>query len=400
MNFSFLCIISMIGCVLITFVVVYLMSVNRTRDILHERDMLRFELDKVNLIMEESPSLIVISDNKGIIKYVNPSYSEITGYLPDDVVGKNVRILKSGQLSDVEYKRIWDTICSAKEWKGELPNKKKNGEIYWEKVVILPIRDKDGVITDFVKLGEDITVRKRAEEGMKKVISIKSEFTSMVSHELRTPLTAIKEIISIVLRGAVGEINDEQRDFLDTAKKNIDRLARFINDVLDFQKIGSGKMPFYIQKNDMNDVVKEIYRSMNILAKDKGLELLIDLDKNLPEINFDKDKIIQVITNLVNNAIKFTNAGRVKIRTIKEDLVVHVIVEDTGRGIRKEDLPRLFQSFEQIGDPETRKAGGSGLGLAISREIISKHRGKIWAESEYGKGSSFQFVLPIVERRA
>jgi len=242
----------------------------------------------------------------------------------------------------------------------------------------------------------------QAKEGLERAVDIKSEFTSVVSHELRTPLTAIKEGIAIVLDETAGKINPEQKDFLATAKRNVDRLARLINDVLDFQKLESGRMKFEMQKGDINEVVSEVIKEMTPAAKERKLALIADLDKKIPEIEFDRDGIIQVLTNLVNNAVKFTEEGSIVIATScdRKNNAVLVSVKDTGRGIKKEDLPRLFKSFEQLEKGKGRKTGGTGLGLAISKGIITRHNGKIWAESEYGKGTNFCFILPITERRS
>jgi signal transduction histidine kinase len=243
---------------------------------------------------------------------------------------------------------------------------------------------------------EDLTEAKhKAEEAFK----AKSDFTSMVSHELRTPLTAIKEGIALVLDGATGAINAEQKQFLEIAKRNVDRLGRLINDVLDFQKLESGRMVFNFQENDINEVVAEVGNSMLPLAEEKGLEFSAEIEEGLPKIKFDRDKIIQVLANLVNNALKFTQKGAITIHTSKANNIIQVAVQDTGMGIKKEDLPKLFQKFTQLETGTERKTGGSGLGLAISKEIIEVHRGKIWAESEFGKGTTISFLLPIVERR-
>jgi signal transduction histidine kinase len=250
----------------------------------------------------------------------------------------------------------------------------------------------------------DITERKRKEkeieEELMETMKMKSNFTSMVSHELRSPLGVVKEGINLVLEGLAGDINDEQRDLLGTAKRNTDRLGRLINNVLDFQKITSGKIGFDIWENDINEVVLEVNKAMSLLAKEKGLDLAVDVDDSIPKIGLDRDKIIQVLTNLVSNAIKYTEKGNITISTKQEDNTVHVVVQDTGTGIKAEDMQKLFQAFKQLDSTRDKKGGGTGLGLAISKEIILAHKGKIWAESEAGKGSSFHFILPIKERRA
>jgi signal transduction histidine kinase len=254
-----------------------------------------------------------------------------------------------------------------------------------------------------LNLLEDIQEEKEKVEKysreLEDALRIKADFTSMVSHELRTPLTAIKEGIALVIDGTTGELNKDQKEFLNIAKRNVDRLARLINDVLDLQKLESGKLTFNFEPEDINEVVREVYDTMVTMAKDKALNIALDLSEGLPKIVFDRDKITQVLTNLVNNAVKLTDKGEITLITEIKDNTIRVTVKDTGPGIREEDIPRLFRRFEQLEKGTERKTGGTGLGLAISKEIVERHGGKIWAESTYGKGASFIFNLPIVERR-
>ncbi|MFC1677324.1 ATP-binding protein [Planctomycetota bacterium] len=251
--------------------------------------------------------------------------------------------------------------------------------------------------------GLDITELKLSKETLKQVreqTDKKNQFVSIVSHELRTPLTSMKGSVDILLNKAVGEINDKQENLLDITKRNIDRLNRLINDVLDFQKLEANKTKFDMQKNDMNEIVKEIKETISPLVNEEELKVVTKLDETLPKVYFDRNSIIQVLTNLVDNAFKFTDKGSIKITTNKSDNTIRVSVEDTGIGIKKEDLPKLFNEFEQLSDVNNRKTGGTGLGLAICREIIKEHEGKIWAESEFGQGTCISFTLPIRERRS
>ncbi len=242
----------------------------------------------------------------------------------------------------------------------------------------------------------DITESKKAEKEMKEAVEMKAKFVSTASHELRTPLTSIKEGINLVYSGMTGPLNDDQKEFLGIAKRNVDRLARLINDVLDFQKISAGRMAFNMKPAGINEAVTLVEETMRPLAKEKGLDFIIEIDQAIPPVNFDKDKIIQVLTNLINNAIKFTETGSIKVTTSLNDNNIITSVKDSGCGIKQEDIPRLFQEFEQLATADSeRKTGGTGLGLAISRKIIENHGGKIWAESDYGKGTTFYFELPV-----
>ena len=143
----------------------------------------------------------------------------------------------------------------------------------------------------------------------------------------------------------------------------------------------------------------EVSRGMNILAEEKGISFTINTDDSMPKIKFDKDKISQVLTNLLSNAIKFTDKGGIIVTTERDDNVVHVTIEDTGYGIQVENVPKLFEAFKQLNGGTGKKKGGTGLGLVIAKEIILEHNGKMWVESQFGKGSKFHFTLPIKERR-
>jgi PAS domain S-box-containing protein len=367
-----------------------------------EETLIASEVQYRRLFETAKDGILILDAETGVIEDVNPFLVEILGFSHEQLVGK----------------AIWEIGL----FKDIASNKNKFMELQRQKYVRyedLPLETADGrqIEVEFVSNVytvdhrkviqcniRDITERKRKEreieEELKETMKTKSNFTSMVSHELRSPLGVIKEGINLILEGLAGNINDEQRDLLDTAKRNTDRLGRLINNVLDFQKMTSGKIGFDIRENDINEIVLEVNKAMSLLAKEKGLDLAVDVDDSIPKIWLDKDKIIQVLTNLVSNAIKYTEKGNITISTKQEDNTVHVIVRDTGMGIKAEDMQKLFQAFKQLDSTRDKKKGGTGLGLAISKEIILAHKGKIWAESEAGKGSSFHFILPIKERRS
>ncbi len=229
---------------------------------------------------------------------------------------------------------------------------------------------------------------------------VQKEFTSTVSHELRTPLASIKTAVDILKSGTPGEMTADQKNILEKADRNVSRLKNLINDVLDLSKIESGMMDLNFEKHNINDVIEEVVDLQEAVARQKGLTLKKEMDDTIPLLYFDRNRIIQVLNNLVNNAIKFTNEGGVVVLSARKKEQNHIVVsvKDTGIGIKTEDIPRVFEKFQQLGDPATRE-GGTGLGLSISREIITHHGGKIWAESKLGQGSHFYFILPIEERR-
>jgi len=239
---------------------------------------------------------------------------------------------------------------------------------------------------------EDISRRREAELELDRIIKAKSNFTSMVSHELRTPLTSLKHSIGLLAQGKIGPLNQQQNTFLEIAERNLDRLVNLINDVLDFQKLDTGKMTYKMEKNSINLALKEMGELMGSLIEKKGLNLIIEIADNLPKINFDKNKIIQVLTNLVNNALRSTEKGSIIVTARKTSDFIQISIQDSGKGIQLEDIPKLFQEYEQL----ERKGGGTGLGLIISKDIISAHNGKIWIESAFGKGTTVHFTLPIL----
>lgn len=344
-------------------------------------------LQELSRAVEQSPSIVVITDTKGNIEYVNPKFSQLTGYAPEEVIGKNPRILKSGELPVRLYEELWHTITSGEEWRGEFYNKKKNGQYYWEAASISPIRDQKGIITHFLKVSEDVTERKRLE-------GIKDEFVSTVSHELRTPLSITKEGISLVLDKIPGDINEKQTKILTTAMNNIDRLARIINELLDISKIESGKLELKKDWIDIKNIIEHIASSFELKVKEKGLRLKLNLPKREIKIYADADKINQVFTNLMANAVRFTQKGFIEISVYEEGNTVECSVADTGIGIAKEDLPNIFSKFQQFGRTVGDGEKGTGLGLSIAKGIVEMHNGQIRAESQSGKGSKFSFTLP------
>ncbi len=244
---------------------------------------------------------------------------------------------------------------------------------------------------------------------------LKSEFISIVSHELRTPLTSIKNSLDILMSGRCGEITPATEKFLNMAMRNVQRLSGIINDLLDLSKIEAGKMDFHFAPTDINTVISYVKSALSEVAKSKGLKLITNEADNLPEILADSQRLEQVLTNLVSNAIKFTPDGKsitissrvvkaadIKINENFKDIIknltgdyIEVSVEDEGIGIESKNLLHAFDKFAQIENSLSRKAGGTGLGLPIAKQLLDAHKGAIWCDSELNKGSKFYFVIPV-----
>ncbi|MCU0914552.1 MAG: PAS domain S-box protein [Planctomycetes bacterium] len=243
----------------------------------------------------------------------------------------------------------------------------------------------------------DVTDRKRAEEELKETLEMKAQFISTVSHELRTPMTAIREAVIIVQDEIAGKLNKDQKHFLDIAKRNIDRLARLIDDVLDFQRLNAGKMKFHLQAVNLAVMIEEACTTMQPHAAKSKVDLAVELEAHLPAVVCDSDRMMQVLTNLISNALKFTpEGGRVLVSAGGREEQVAIKIRDTGYGIPKEDLPKLFTRFFRVHRPG-KEIKGTGLGLAIVSKIVTGHGGRIEVESELDKGTTFTVILPVTQ---
>jgi PAS domain S-box-containing protein len=256
----------------------------------------------------------------------------------------------------------------------------------------VPIKDAAGQVIGLAGIGIDITEQKAAQKAIIDMAEAKSKFTSTVSHELRSPLAMIKEATNLVLEGVLGSLNDGQKEMLEITKSNVDRLGRMINNVLEYQKMEAGKTTYDLKNNKINELVKEANKGAVLFSGERKSDLVMDLEAELPEAVFDRDKIMQVLINLMANAIKYSESGPVVVKTRLKDQEIQVSVKDSGHGIAPEEHEEIFKPFSQ---GKGKRKGGTGLGLAIVKEIVLAHQGKIWVESELGKGSTFTFTLPV-----
>lgn len=269
--------------------------------------------------------------------------------------------------------------------------------------VALPLRS--------AKLYEEISITNKKLEKLEK---LKSEFVSIVSHELRTPLTPINNSLEIVLSGQAGQITPEITNFVSMAKRNIQRLSGIIEDLLDLSRIQTGKMDFKYKLVDIMPSLELLQKTFEQVARDKNIQIELEIPDKLPQIYADTRRIEQIFTNLVSNSLKFTpNNGNIKVSAkiidsneiIGEKLImplkkpngkyVLVSVKDNGIGIKKEDIPKIFDKFSQIESSLNRNKGGVGLGLTITKQLIDSHLGAIWVDSIEKQGSIFNVLLPL-----
>ncbi|GAB4541131.1 MAG: hypothetical protein Fur002_09040 [Anaerolineales bacterium] len=239
---------------------------------------------------------------------------------------------------------------------------------------------------------------------MREIDRVKSQFLANMSHELRTPLNSIIGFSRVILKGIDGPITELQQQDLSAIYNSGQHLLGLINDILDFAKIEAGKMELAFDEVNMSDITNSVLSTMSGLVKDKPVQLKAEIEPDLPTVRADTIRIRQVMINLLSNAAKFTDEGVIIVRvntqpgeTRRREMRVSVI--DSGPGISSEDQKKLFQAFSQVDDSPTRKTGGTGLGLSICLELVKMHGGKIWVESEVGKGSTFSFTLPLFHKK-
>lgn len=242
--------------------------------------------------------------------------------------------------------------------------------------------------------GKQADVLRMEIERHKRMDKLKDDFINTVSHELRTPLSITKEAVSLILERVQGDINDQQTEVLTIAKNNIERLARIINGLLDVSKIESGKVEVRKEDIDLQSLVREVARSFEGKAGEKGLDFRLNLPSRPIIAYADADKLAQIFTNLIDNALKFTPAGTVEVRAEEKSRQIECVVRDSGTGIASADLPKIFDRFVQFGRKDGPGEKGTGLGLSIVKGLVEVHGGEIRVESTVGLGTEVTFTLP------
>ncbi|MDW7733566.1 MAG: PAS domain S-box protein [Methanolobus sp.] len=349
---------------------------------------------------------IIAINNKGNITFWNKAAERIFGYSREEVLDQDVHLL----LASPAYYKIFKSAFSVFQETGEGPvvgktlemtAKNRNGVEFpielslsavmlknkWTAIAV--IRD----ATERKKFEEALLQAKKAAENANRT---KSEFLANMSHELRTPLNAIIGFSDVMLDGSAGDVNGRQYRYLNNISSSGKHLLGIINDILDLSKVESGKSQLEIEKVPVLDILGEMISFMQPLAANKEIVLKLGVNPDFSHMLADKAKLKQIIYNLLGNAIKFTDAGGyVIIKARSDGKFAYISVIDTGIGIAADDLEKLFKPFTQLDSSSSRQYEGTGLGLALARELVELHNGKIWVESEPGKGSNFTFILPL-----
>ncbi|HKW88515.1 MAG TPA: response regulator, partial [Candidatus Acidoferrales bacterium] len=362
-------------------------------------------LRKLSQGMAQTADSILVTDKNGVIEFVNPGFTHLTGFTQEEAIGQTPRILKSGNQSIDFYQKMWATILDGEVFRDTFVNRKKTGELFYEEKTIAPVKDEQGSITNFVAVGRDITLRRQAEEELKNAKEAaedanraKSDFLANMSHEIRTPMNGIIGMTELALET---ELTPTQKEYLDMVKSSADTLLRVINDILDFSRVEAGKLELECEPFALRASIGETMKLLGHLAHRKNLELAWQTSVDVPEwLVGDCGRLRQMLVNLVGNAIKFTERGEVVVSiglesSAKDSVDLHFRVTDTGIGIPADKQELIFGAFTQADGSTTRKYGGTGLGLAITQRLALLQGGRLWVESKLGKGSAFHFTLRL-----
>ncbi|MFQ5612092.1 MAG: ATP-binding protein [Anaerolineae bacterium] len=351
---------------------------------------IRREQEQTAAILKGAGDAIVITDRDGVIAYINPAFSELTGYTSEEAVGHKTSILRSKKTSLEFYKNMWNTILMGQTWRGELQNRRKDGTIYDAELTIAPIRDEEGQIVNFVGIQRDVSKAKELDR-------LKTEFLATAAHELRSPLTTIRGYAELlIMRDDIS--GPETKEFLSYIYEQSLNLTDLVSDLLDLARIESGEL-FTISPEpvDIQPLLANIVEQWQLKAPAHTFELVGP--STWPEVEVDKVRIQQVFDNLLSNAVKYSpDGGKITVETHEGPANMRFSVTDEGKGISEEEQKHLFEKFWRA-DATSTAVEGIGLGLVVVKTIVEAHGGRIWiARSRPGEGTTISFTIPLRDR--
>ncbi len=370
--------------------------------------------ERYRLLMNNATDVILLINSSGEIVECNNMTYKAFGYSPDEVLGKEFSLFTIPGRTDDAKKRFFDILRGSNDGNVEVPYLKKNGELIYldARASVITINKNPYVLA----VGHDITERKALEQKitiqnkelkainkqLRELDQLKSDFLGRISHELRTPLSVIMAYSGTLLEDDGADVDGETRDeFLRVIQSQSNKLLSLINDLLDLSKVEIYETMLDMGEGSLNEIIAIAIKVIEPVAKRKQIALKTILDDSLPIISFDHQRIRQVCINLLNNALKFSGrGGKVIVTTKQEGDEVIVSVRDSGPGIDKDDIPDIFENFTQIDGGDSRSKDGLGIGLRLVKHYIDLHKGRIWVESERGKGSRFCFSLPVIRDRS
>jgi PAS domain S-box-containing protein len=352
---------------------------------------------------------VMITNRTGAILWVNPAFTILTGYTPEEVMGANPRILKSGQQDGAFYEQFWQTILAGRTWRGEFVNRRKDGSIYINEETITPVRLDGGEITHFVGVMQDVTQRKQAESEIRQLNEQLEDrvrrrtfeletanreleaFAYSVSHDLRAPLRHINGFLDLLGKTALPSLSEQEKHYVKQVGDSARQMDRLIDDLLLFSRMGQAVIR--PERIDLNQLLREALAHIEPETKERTI---LWTTRNLPVVKADTAMLTQVLVNLLSNAIKYTrprNPAEIEIGTAPTDRNEAVVfVRDNGVGFDMRYADKLFGVFQRL--HASSEFEGTGIGLANVHRIIIRHGGRTWAEGKPNAGATFYFSLP------
>lgn len=361
-------------------------------------------LRKLTRAVEQSPSMVLITDRHGAIEYVNPKFTQITGYTLEEIAEENPRLLKSGEADPEEYQRLWQTITAGEEWRGVLHDKKKNGELFWVHSAISPIRNARGAITHFLAEMEDITERKRLEQQVaernrdiakSQALAAMGQAASMIAHDLRNPLSSIKMALQMLRKKPPQSWTEAERELLQISQEQERYMEETLSDLLSYSR-PDALMPEWLSVDKLLDTAVMLSQKQ---IEEHRVRVKTHYQPGLPMLYGDANKLRQTFVNLIVNAAQATAVLNQATSTLVIDARLRLTLEgepsiqieicDNGSGVAPEHLDKVFEPFF------TTRTQGTGLGLPIARRIIDQHQGSISLQPEHPMGTRVTVVLPL-----
>ncbi|WOK06088.1 PAS domain S-box protein [Imperialibacter roseus] len=363
-------------------------------------------LKELAMVAQYSSSGTIISDKNGLVEWVNEAFITMTGYSLEEMKGKRPAEVLQGPESDAQVRKAMnEALDSGASFRGEIIKYNKRGEAYWVEIQINPVFSENGELIKFISIENNVSERKAAEtklleakKNAEEGSMAKEQFLSTMTHEIRTPLNAVIGMSKILMDE---DPRKDQVELLQTLHYSAENLLTLINDILDFSKISTENIQFENIPFKFNEEVAKAVHSMKFKVQERGNTIEFEGDTKLPTLlEGDLHRIVQVLNNLIGNATKFTEKGKIKVATklLRQDnnkLWIRFSVTDNGIGLSKDKLQIIFEKFSQADASTSRKYGGTGLGLAICKMIVEQQGGKIWVESKNNQGSTFYFDIPL-----
>lgn len=356
---------------------------------------------KLSQAVEQSPSTVMITDKNGNIEYINPKFSQLTGYTLEEVVGKKPSILKSGETSTDDYSDLWETIKNGGKWQGEFHNQKKSGELYWESARISAIRNTAGEITHFLAVKEDITERKLLQQEVEKhnqqiqknkELAAVGRMANMIAHDLRNPLSSIKMGMRILEKSATEFLGNKERELISISREQVKYMESILTDMLSYSRPDNLNLEWL----NLDKLIELAILNTQKQLEEYRVNVNTHFQPGLPTINGDSTRLRQALSNLILNAAQATenNEGKrliqieTQLQLTNKGTSILIEIIDNGYGIDADKIEQLFEPFY------TTRAKGTGLGLAIIKRIIDQHHGEIKLEPVESGGTKASIVFP------